>query len=103
MRRADESRSARAAADDARALSTLIAAGRLVAAPGGLETEVSRCLERALAEALGDPRFATAVARSGRTLDIATGAAARRDFREASLRAARFMPLLSEAIRELRG
>ena len=104
VRRANESgRSARVAEDDARGLSTLLGAGRVVAAPSGLPTEVSRCLEQALAEALGDPRFATSVARSGRTLDVASGAAARRDFQEASQRSDRFMPLFTKAIREITG
>ena len=96
-------RSPQAAEDDAAGLAALVAAGRLIVAPRGLEVEVLRCLDRAIGDILTDPRFATAMTRARRPLDTATREGAARDFAKASRQSARFMPLIREAVRTLRG
>ena len=103
VRRARASgRTPQAAADDAGALLSVLRAGRLIAAPSGLEPEVAQCLARAIGNALGDPRFSTAMTRARRPLGPATGDHALRDLQEASRLSARFLPLLREAVRTLR-
>ena len=102
VRRARASgRSAEAAEDDAAALAALLAAGRLITAPSGLDVEVVGCLDRAIGDTLSDPRFTTAMTRARRPLDTATREGARRDFVTASRHSARFMPLIREALRAL--
>ena len=103
VRRARASgRSPEAAEDDAAGLAALLAAGRLITAPSGLDVEVLGCLDRAIGDTLSDPRFTTVMTRARRPLDTATREGARRDFVKASRQSARFMPLIREALRKLR-
>jgi tripartite-type tricarboxylate transporter receptor subunit TctC len=101
VRRAREGgRDATEAAAAARALVEVMAAGRIVAAPPGLEEGVFRCLEEGLHAALVNPALRQA---AGRTLDVARAEAALAAVRAAGDHATLLVPVVQAAIRRLRG
>jgi len=102
QRAAEEGRSKRDAVEHAAALVGLIGAGRLIAAPRGLAPRLQACMEDKLHAAMRDERFRTALVRANRELDVARGRAARADVQAAAAHADRFIPVLKDAIQNLR-
>ena len=102
-RAAELGRDVQKAKADVESLSGVVGAGRLVAAPPGLEESLFRCLEENLYQALTDPAFEAAAARAGRSLDIARAAVARADIQVAEKEVERFIPIIREAIGKVRG
>jgi len=88
---------------DAAAVTSLLGAGILVGAPLGLESSLHRCLENRLYEVLTDPAFVEKAAQANRSLDVARGEIALRDVRSAALRSKKFVPIVNEAFKKLRG
>jgi tripartite-type tricarboxylate transporter receptor subunit TctC len=88
---------------DADALASLMGAGLLVGAPLGMESSLNRCLEHRLYEVLTDPAFANRAGQATRSLDVARGERALMDFRTAAVGAKKFVPVVREAFRKLRG
>ena len=87
---------------DAEALAALVGAGRLIAAPLGLEQGLFECLEQGLFEALTDPEFEAAAAAADRSLDVARADVAQADLQAAAQKAEKFLPIVQEAIRKVR-
>ena len=87
---------------DAGALSALIGAGRLVVAPLGLDSQVQRCMEEALDTSLSSDIFRAAAANAHRSLNLARSDQALAELQAAGARADRFLPIVREAIREVR-
>jgi hypothetical protein len=102
-RAAELDRDVEEAKADASALASLLGAGELVAAPLGLEESLHRCLEQGLHEALAHPEFVAAVAASNRPLDVARGDVALADLQAAVEKADKFLPIIQEAIKKVRG
>jgi tripartite-type tricarboxylate transporter receptor subunit TctC len=88
---------------DAGAVAELAGAGRVIAAPLGLEEGLARCLEQRLHEALTNPAFEAAAAAASRSLNVARADEARADLQAAAEKAERFIPIVRETIRNLRG
>jgi len=103
-RRAPElSRDTETAIADARALSLLLGAGRLAAAPRGLAPEMAACLEDQFALTLSDPECLAAAETANLIIDFAPADELRADLATAIAGAKRFIPLIDEAKRKVRG
>jgi tripartite-type tricarboxylate transporter receptor subunit TctC len=77
-------------------------AGRLVAAPPGMEEDLSRCLAENLYGVLTDPRFRESAARMNRSLDTAPAAEARLGLEAASRNMEKLIPVIQEAVMKVR-
>ncbi len=88
---------------DGRALIRLIGAGRVIAGPAGLSSDLRDCLEAQLLETLRDSGFLGVVQKGDRSIDIGTGAEARADIVDARERVDRFLPVLAAALDQVRG
>ncbi|MBL0712268.1 MAG: hypothetical protein JJV98_01090 [Desulfosarcina sp.] len=88
--------------NQAKALESLIGAGRLVAAPPGLSEDIFECLEEGLHAALTDPQFQGQATKARRTLDVARAAEARAVLSEAASSAGAFAGILRQAIARMR-
>ena len=95
-------RSVTEATRNAQGISALIEAGRLIAAPPGLEPDLLRCLERAVAGALSDGAFVSSARSANRSLDVAGGREALETLRAAATYAQRFAAIVADAIRRVR-
>ena len=93
---------AKKVAAEAKALSALIGAGRLIAAPPGLQRDLSTCMENSLHETLTQPEFLAAAAKANRSLDIARGETARNDLMAVTRGMEKFGHVIKEAIRKIR-
>jgi hypothetical protein len=87
----------------AKALESLIGAGRLVAGPPGIPEDIFECLEQGLYAALTDARFRNQAAKARRTLDVARSEDARRVLAEAGSSAGDFAGIVRRAIARMRG
>jgi tripartite-type tricarboxylate transporter receptor subunit TctC len=87
----------------AKALESLIGAGRLVAGPPGIPEDIFECLEQGLYAALTDARFRNQAAKARRTLDVARSEDARRVLAEAVSSAGDFAGIVRRAIARMRG
>ena len=90
------------AAGEAKALSALIGAGRLIAAPPGLPKDLSTCMENSLYETLSKADFQAAAAKAKRSLDLARGETARNDLQAVTRGMSKFGHVIKEAIRKIR-
>ena len=88
---------------DARGLTDLVGAGRLVVAPPRLETRLFQCLAKDLYETLTDPAFQAAAAKMNRSLDPAPANAARNEILAAAEKGKKFTPLIRKSMQQLRG
>jgi tripartite-type tricarboxylate transporter receptor subunit TctC len=88
---------------DARGLTDLIGAGRLVVAPPRLEDQAFRCLAKDLREMLTDPAFQAAAARMNRSLDPASADVARNEILTAAEKVKKFIPLIRKSMQQVRG
>lgn len=88
---------------DADALIALVGAGRVVAAPLGLDSALLECLESRLLESLRDSAFEKAATKGERSLDAASSAEARSEIDRAQGRAARLMSITRSALAKIRG
>ena len=88
------------ASDEADALVELTGAGRLIAAPPGLDAALTQCMRDAVHAALTDPGFVAAAAKAGRTLDVARGEDIAGKLRSIEPEAAAFVPALKRAAAE---
>jgi tripartite-type tricarboxylate transporter receptor subunit TctC len=86
----------------AKALASLIGAGRLVAGPPGLPEDIFECLEGGLHAALTDPQFQRQTAKARRTLDVARSEEARRVLADAVASAGDFAGIVRQAIARIR-
>jgi tripartite-type tricarboxylate transporter receptor subunit TctC len=87
---------------NASAVSAVIGAGRLIAAPRGLPEDVFACLEEKLHRVLTSPEFRAAAAQAGQSLDAARSAAATREVQWTADRVQQFLPIVQEAVRQSR-
>jgi len=88
---------------DARGLAAIFDAGRLVAAPRGLDEEIARCFEKALHATLTDAAFIAAAAKARRSLHHAARAAETlAGLCTATASAQRFAPIIQDAIARVR-
>lgn len=85
------------ASAEADALVELTGAGRLIAAPPGLDEELSRCMRDSVHAALTDPGFVKAAAAAGRQLEVARGEEAAARLRAVQPEVAGFVPELRRA------
>ncbi len=90
------------AIEEARLLTALIDAGRLVVAPRGLSEDRRKCLETALFSVLSNAEFQNAAARARLTLEPANAAIARADIEVASAAVLEFASLVKDAMRRAR-
>ena len=90
------------AIEDAGALSSMIGSGRLVVAPLGLDSQIRACMEEALFTTLASQAFRVTAANAHRSLNLARPDQALADLQGAVARADRFLPIIREAIREVR-
>jgi len=90
------------AKEDAKALAGVIGAGRVIAAPPGMEENLFRCLEQRLYKTLTDPAFEKAAAAANRSLDTARSSVAHGEIVTAAERVQKFLPIVQDAIRKLR-
>lgn len=81
----------------AKALVELTAAGRLIAAPHGLDDDLTHCMRDALHAALTDEAFAKAVADAGRPLHVSRGQEAAAQLEAIQPQVKRFVPALERA------
>jgi len=88
---------------DARGLTDLIGAGRLVVAPPRLEAQLFQCLAKYLHETLTDPAFQAAAARMNRSLDPASADVARNEILTAAEKVKKFTPLIRKSMQQVRG
>jgi tripartite-type tricarboxylate transporter receptor subunit TctC len=102
-RAAELGRDGRQVEADAVALTRVIEAGLVVAAPPRLDGSLARCLEDRLHDALTDPSFRAAASRARRSLDVGRAAEALIELRSAASEAERFLPLVRDTIRRIRG
>lgn len=86
----------------AKAISDLLAGGRVVEAPAGLPGETQACLRTGLMEILTSPAFETAAAKADRTLDIADGLSANAEIKATADEMGEFLPVVRKAVEELR-
>ncbi len=104
VRRARElGRNVEEAKTDTKALVSLIGAGRLIAAPPGLEESLFRCLEQGLYATLTDSSFIVAAVTAKRSLEVARAEEVRMDLQTAIARAEKFIPIIQEALKKVRG
>jgi len=87
-----------AAQSRADALAKIVGAGRIIAAPPGMEPGLTSCLEDRLFEAMTDPELEVAMMKAGRPLDTARGTEAAELIRLAKQEAASFIPFIREQI-----
>jgi tripartite-type tricarboxylate transporter receptor subunit TctC len=92
-----------AAIGDAHAISAQLGAGRLAAAPPGLPGELAGCIEARFAETLGDPACREAAAAARLRLDYAPAQTVRAELAAAIAGSKRFIPLIEDAKRKVRG
>lgn len=81
----------------AQALVELTGAGRLIAAPRGLDPELSKCMRDAVYAALTDEAFVKAAGEAGRRLDVARGEEAAARLQAVQQDVAAFASLLQRA------
>jgi tripartite-type tricarboxylate transporter receptor subunit TctC len=86
---------------DAHALTSLLGAGTIVAAPRGLPSDRLTCLRAAFVTATAAPAFRQAATAARRTLDIAGGEEARAVLTAAEDQLARFAPLTRAVIERI--
>ncbi len=86
----------------ARALESLIGAGRLVVGPPGLPEDIFECLEAGLYNTLTSTPFRNQAAKARRTLDVARAEEARRVLAEAASSAGAFSGILRQTIDRMR-
>jgi tripartite-type tricarboxylate transporter receptor subunit TctC len=91
------------AIQQAKALESLIGAGRLVAGPPGIPEDIFECLEEGLSAVLTDAQFRNQAAKARRTLDVARSEDARRVLAEAVSSAGDFAEIVRRAIARMRG
>ncbi len=84
------------------ALAGIIGAGRLIIAPPGMDETLASCMEATLMKTLADAALRAAVARSNRSLDVATSKQALAELRQAAERIDSFIPIIRRAIDKLR-
>jgi len=82
----------------ASALAGTIAAGRIIAAPPGMDPGLAACLEGRLFETMTDTTLNAAMVKAGRPLDIASGTKAAALIRQAKRDAASIAPIIRERI-----
>jgi tripartite-type tricarboxylate transporter receptor subunit TctC len=87
---------------DAVALTRLIGAGLLVAAPPNMEEGLFRCLEQSLYETLTDTELQTVAAKANRSLDVGRADEALSDIKAAAVQTEKFIPMIQAAIRKIR-
>lgn len=87
---------------NASALAAVIGAGRVLAAPRGMDGKLQRRLEGAFHRTLTNPEFVAAAARANRSLDVADGMAARAALEVAVSRTRGFLGALRAAIERIR-
>jgi tripartite-type tricarboxylate transporter receptor subunit TctC len=103
LRRAKEiGRDIEEAREDVRALVDMLGAGRIVAAPHGLDKDLFQCLEEGLHGALTDSAFKETVAASGRSLDVARSDETVAAIQSASKRSEKFVSVVRDAIEKVR-
>ncbi len=90
------------AIEEARLLTALINAGRLLVAPSGLAEPQRRCLETAVGNVLASAEFRTAAARVKLTIEPVNATEARADIAGASKAVTRFAPLVQAAMKQSR-
>lgn len=91
------------AENDAAALATLAGAGRLIAAPRGMNDGLRQCMESALLDVLRSPEFAAAAVNARLPLDVAPGSEATRELQRAADKSDAFAGIIRSAIEKLRG
>ena len=91
------------AVSNAAALIGLLDAGRLVAAPAGLDADLRQCLEDGLFEAMTDPSFVKAAGDAKRTLDIARGSTAREGIVSVVGKAEKLTAIYKTEVKKVRG
>jgi tripartite-type tricarboxylate transporter receptor subunit TctC len=80
----------------ANALAEIIAAGRIVAAPRGLEPGLAACLEEHLFAVMTDPEFLATMAKANRPIDTAMGTETVEIIGRARQEAASFQPIIRD-------
>lgn len=90
------------AAANTEALAVLAGAGRLIAAPLGMEEALRQCMENVLLGVLRDPEFVSAADRMRLSLDVAPGAGAIQGLRRGVAKSELFADAIGRAIEELR-
>jgi tripartite-type tricarboxylate transporter receptor subunit TctC len=90
------------AAADADALVALNQSGRLVVAPVGLEPKLAECLQSALMAAMTGPDFIKAAAKAKRPLRPLDAKAALKVVEMAAGKAAKFAPIVKNAVEQVR-
>ena len=88
--------------NQAKALESLIGAGRLVVAPSGLPENIFKCLDEGLHATLTDAQFQRQAAKVRRTLDVARADEARTVLAEAASSASAFTAIVRETIARMR-
>ncbi len=88
---------------DAAAIIALVSSSRMVAGPPGMDPGLERCLADQVHRALTNPEFHAAAARARRSLTIASAEVARAQIKAAVERLDRFIPVIREHIRKVRG
>jgi len=89
--------------DDVTTVVDLLNVGRLVVGPPAMARDLSACLEEAVLEALRDPALRALADRAHLSLDVASGSDARRALVGVAGRMDKFIPVIEQAIRKLRG
>ena len=80
----------------AEALARIMAAGRLVAAPPGMDPSLKSCLEERVFDAMTDADFGAAMMKVGHQLDLARGANVAASLLAAKRQVASFIPIVRE-------
>jgi tripartite-type tricarboxylate transporter receptor subunit TctC len=102
-RASEQGRDVARATADARALSLLLGAGRLTAAPKGLSPDLAECLEKQLELAVSQPECRATAERANQVIEFTGSAATRADLMIAREGGSRFIPVIKEARRKVQG
>jgi len=95
-------RNVKRALTHAKAISDLLAGGRVVEAPVGLPGATQACLRTGLMEILTDPAFEAAAAKAKRSLDVEDGLSTNAEIKATADEMGEFLPIVREAVEELR-
>lgn len=95
-------RTAAQARKQARGLTEVIRAGRLVAAPSGLSAPVRRCLESTLLDVMSDAEFLESARMEGLAVEPVSGEQAREDLEMARSSLPEFAPLVRATLEQMR-
>ena len=89
-------------AAQARALSEMTGAGRLIVGPKGLDPALVGCLRETLRAVVSDPAFQATAGTAQRSLDYAPGGEAEASIAAATGEASSFIPILRRSIEKIR-